>query len=114
MASSPSKCRPKIDASDFALRPGFLALLEAFVAESRQRAAPRRGDVGVVHEPEMVLERGHPRDQRSGVVPQGFAHELERVAQPLARDPELVQRLDIGPAQDGLVPPDVLVGRPHA
>jgi hypothetical protein len=35
-----------IDASDFSLRPGFLALLDAFVAESRQRAAPRRGDVG--------------------------------------------------------------------
>ncbi|MBX3186249.1 MAG: BatA and WFA domain-containing protein [Labilithrix sp.] len=36
-----------IDASDFALRPGFLALLDAFVTEAKQRATPRRGDVGV-------------------------------------------------------------------
>lgn len=36
-----------IESSDLTLRPGFLALLEAFVAESRLRAAPRRGDVGV-------------------------------------------------------------------
>jgi hypothetical protein len=36
-----------IDVSDFALRPGFLAMLDAFVAEARQRAVPRRGDVGV-------------------------------------------------------------------
>jgi len=36
-----------VDASDLALRPGFLALLDAFVAEAKQRATPRRGDVGV-------------------------------------------------------------------
>ena len=36
-----------IDASDFALRPGFLALLDAFVTEAKQRSAPTRGDVGV-------------------------------------------------------------------
>jgi hypothetical protein len=36
-----------VEASDFALRPGFLALLDAFVAEAKQRATPRRGDVGV-------------------------------------------------------------------
>ncbi|MBS2013741.1 MAG: VWA domain-containing protein [Deltaproteobacteria bacterium] len=35
-----------VDASDFALRPGFLALLDAFVLEAKQRASPRRGDVG--------------------------------------------------------------------
>lgn len=36
-----------VDASDLALRPGFLALLDAFVVEAKQRASPRRGDVGV-------------------------------------------------------------------
>jgi hypothetical protein len=36
-----------VDASDLALRPGFLALLDAFVSEAKQRAAPRRGDVGL-------------------------------------------------------------------
>lgn len=36
-----------VDASDLALRPGFLALLDAFVIEAKQRASPRRGDVGV-------------------------------------------------------------------
>jgi hypothetical protein len=35
------------ETSDFALRPGFLAVLDAFVSEARGRAAPRRGDVGV-------------------------------------------------------------------
>jgi hypothetical protein len=35
-----------VDASDFTLRPGFLALLDAWVSEARARAAPRRGDVG--------------------------------------------------------------------
>ncbi len=35
------------DQSDFALRPGFLAVLDVFVAEAKMRAAPRRGDVGV-------------------------------------------------------------------
>ncbi len=35
-----------VDESDLALRPGFLALLDAFVAEAKQRSAPRRGDVG--------------------------------------------------------------------
>lgn len=36
-----------LDASDLPLRPGFLALLDDFVAEARHRSAPRRGDVGV-------------------------------------------------------------------
>jgi hypothetical protein len=36
-----------VEASDLALRPGFLALLEAFVTEAKQRATPRRGPVGV-------------------------------------------------------------------
>ena len=35
-----------VETSDLALRPGFLALLDAFVSEAKQRAAPRRGDVG--------------------------------------------------------------------
>lgn len=36
-----------VDASDFALRPGFLALLDSFVSEAKQRSVARRGDVGV-------------------------------------------------------------------
>ncbi|AKU94121.1 hypothetical protein AKJ09_00785 [Labilithrix luteola] len=36
-----------VDVSDFALRPGFLALLDAFVTQARERAAPRRSDVGL-------------------------------------------------------------------
>lgn len=36
-----------VDASDLTLRPGFLAILDGWVQEARQRAAPRRGDVGV-------------------------------------------------------------------
>jgi hypothetical protein len=36
-----------VETSDFTLRPGFLALLDAFVTEAKQRATPRRGDVGV-------------------------------------------------------------------
>lgn len=35
-----------VDTSDLALRPGFLALLDAFVSEAKDRAAPRRGEVG--------------------------------------------------------------------
>lgn len=37
-----------VDESDLALRPGFLSVLDAFVAEAKQRSAPRRGDVGSV------------------------------------------------------------------
>jgi hypothetical protein len=35
-----------VETSDFVLRPGFLAMLDAFVVEAKQRATPRRGDVG--------------------------------------------------------------------
>jgi hypothetical protein len=35
-----------LDASDFALRPAFVALLDAFVTATRAHAAPRRTDVG--------------------------------------------------------------------
>lgn len=35
-----------IDVSDFTLRPAFLALLDSFVTEAKQRSVPRRGDVG--------------------------------------------------------------------
>lgn len=36
-----------VEVSDFALRPGFLAFLDAVVASAKQRSAPRRGDVGL-------------------------------------------------------------------
>jgi len=35
-----------VGASDFALRPAFLSLLDAWVRSARERAAPRRGEVG--------------------------------------------------------------------
>jgi hypothetical protein len=35
-----------VETSDLTLRPGFLALLDAFVSEAKLRATPRRGDVG--------------------------------------------------------------------
>ena len=36
-----------VEASDLPLRPGFLALLDAFVQEAKRRAIPRRSDVGL-------------------------------------------------------------------
>ena len=57
----------------------------------------------------MVLERGDAGDQRRRFRRQGLPAELERVAEPLAGDPQLVERLDVGPAQDRLVGPDALV-----
>ena len=72
----------------------------------------RRRDIGIVHEAEVILERGHAGDEWRSVVTEGLADELERVAQPFAGDAQLVQRLDIGPAQDGLVAANLLVGRP--
>ena len=35
-----------VDVSDFPLRPAFLALLDAIVADARERSVPLRGDVG--------------------------------------------------------------------
>ena len=35
-----------VDESDLALRPAFLALLDAWVQAARERAAPKRSDVG--------------------------------------------------------------------
>lgn len=35
-----------VDVSDFPLRPGFLALLDAIAADARERSVPLRGDVG--------------------------------------------------------------------
>lgn len=35
-----------VNASDLTLRPGFLGLLDAWAAEARARATPRRGEVG--------------------------------------------------------------------
>ena len=55
-----------------------------------------------------------PRDERRRLRPERLAHELERVAQPLAGDAQVVERLDVGPAQDRLVGAHALVGRPDA
>lgn len=99
-----------VEASDLALRPGFLALLDAFVGEAKQRAAPRRSDVGVpwtfnggpkvtVEGPKgavaTTLEAGATR-----VVPElvgsytvkAFGTQELRVAAPLAREIDLRPR----------------------
>ena len=60
----------------------------------------------------MVLERDDLLDDGPGVATQRLADELQRVAQPLRRDPQVVERGHVGPAQDGLVRADALVGRP--
>ena len=66
---------------------------------------PRHGgrDAGVVHQPEVVLQGGDPGDERSGLVAERLANELQGVAQPFGRDPEVMERFDVRPAQDGLV-----------
>ena len=61
------------------------------------------GHVGVVEQAEVVLEGRDPGDEHRRLGAERLAHELERVAQPLAGDPQLVERLDVGPAQDRLV-----------
>ncbi len=57
----------------------------------------------------MVLHGGDPRDQRGGLRGERLADELEGVAQPLAGDPQLVEGLDVRPAEDRLVGSDTLV-----
>ena len=57
----------------------------------------------------MVLQRGDAGDERRRLGREGLPAELERVAEPLAGDPQLVEGLDVGPAEDRLVRPDGLV-----
>ena len=63
---------------------------------------------------EVVLQRHDPGHELIDLRAQRLAEELERIAQPLRGDPELVDGLDVGPAQDALVPADRLVGKPDA
>jgi hypothetical protein len=70
-----------IDTSDLTLRPAFLALLDAWVAEARLRAAPRRSDVGAAWTfpgAKSVEVRGP-----SGVVASTREGAMVRVAPPL-------------------------------
>jgi hypothetical protein len=60
-------------------------------------AGEGRGDVEVVLGAEVILERDNSSDQRRGLGLEGLAGELKRVAQPLARDPELVEGREVGP-----------------
>ena len=64
---------------------------------------------GIVELAEVVLERRDPGDEQRRLRAERLTDELERVAEPLAGDPELVERLDVGPAQDRLVRPHALV-----
>jgi len=99
-----------VDASDLALRPGFLALLDAFVVEAKQRASPRRGDVGApwtfagARQVEAVSPNGPLEPTRDEgtlrlVPPVAGAYHITidgqrelRVAAPLARELDLRSR----------------------
>ena len=70
------------------------------------------GDVGVVEPAEVVLEGDDLLDHRPGVAAERLAHELQRVAEPLGGDPQVVERRDVGPAHHRLVGADDLVGGP--
>ncbi len=85
---------------------------EATGIRDQELAGQRDRDVRVVQPAQVVLERHDARDELVHLRAQGLAEELQRVAEPLAGDPELVDRLDVGPAQDALVAPDLLVGQP--
>ncbi len=60
----------------------------------------------------MVLEGDDAGDQDVDVRPEHLAEELEGVAQPLGGDAELVDRLDVRPAEHRLVGTHLLVGEP--
>ena len=129
----PSDRAPEPEAGDAAPRrpdgppePGELALAIHEVAPDRgalllgqvarvldeEAAGEPGGDVGVVEPAQVVLERDDALDDRRGLGAERLAHELERVAQPLGGDPQVVERRDVGPAHHGLVRPDALVCGP--
>jgi len=106
----------RVDSSDFALRPGFLALLDAFVAEARQHSAPRRGDVGApwVFAGARTVDAEGPAGKVSAVRDEGVlrivpalagAYRLSvdgnkelRVAAPVARELDLRPRAVVASA----------------
>jgi hypothetical protein len=108
-----------VDASDLTLRPAFLVLLDAWVAEARLRAAPRRTDVGLpwafpnahdvkIEGPAGALattrDQGTVRAVPSRIGPYRIAvdgrKEL-RVASPIAREADLRPRAFAQPASGG-------------
>ncbi len=110
-----------VGASDLTLRPGFLALLDAFVDEARTRASPRRSDVGSswtfagAHRVE-VQGPLHPREPPGAAETAGvryvparigpYAIEVDgkrelRVAAPVARELDPRARPLASPAQVG-------------
>jgi hypothetical protein len=70
-----------LDASDLPVRPAFLALLDAWAAEARARAAPRRSDVGVA----WTFPGAHSVSVEgpSGRLPTVYDGSLARVVPPL-------------------------------
>ena len=60
----------------------------------------------------MVLQRDDPGYELVHFRAERLAEELQGVTQPLGGDPQLVDGLDVSPAQDALVPTDLLVGEP--
>ena len=71
------------------------------------------GRVQVVDVAEVILQNHDAADQlgRSGL--HRLTNELERIAQPLGRDPELVQGRHIGITDDRIEGPDRAVGFPR-
>ena len=70
-----------LDASDLPVRPAFLALLDAWAAEARARAAPRRTDVGVAWT--FPGARSVTVEGPGGRLPTAYDGSLARVVPPL-------------------------------
>jgi hypothetical protein len=70
-----------VDASDLALRPAFLALLDAWVRTARERAAPKRSEVGTT----WTFPGAHGVDVRGPAGPVAVAREdgVPRAVPPL-------------------------------
>ena len=89
-----------------------LALGQVAGVLHEERAGEARRDVRVVQPAQVVLEGDDLLDDRARLAPERLADELQRVAQPLGGDPEVVERGHVGPAHDRLVGAQDLVGGP--
>ena len=96
--------------TSFAIALPWASVRVVDVASSRARSAATWRSCWV---PEVVLEGDHRPDQRRHTrFFERLPDELERVAQPLGRDPELVERGEIGRPEVAVERPDGLVGVP--
>ena len=85
----------------------------AMIVRAGPLAGPLGGDVLVVLVAQVVLERDDRPDERRGLRVQRSAHELQRVAQPLGGDPQLVERRQVRGRDRAVERPHVLVGGPE-